>query len=807
MKKLICALMLGASATAVAAGEWQARVERPAVGSMEQRAAAWHADSVMAMQVRYTSAPTAPAAVYGCQVYAPVRRAYRCAGWINITRPDTWATVRVTDGSGAALSSLVLNSADSAEGALTPGVWSRFELVCDPAGFPDADLSSITFEVLPQWNGGVAVVSDVAPLVMVDDVTVEAISQDGIYTDALLTDGDFEGWGFDRAVAGRHIYDNAAPLAAGEVLTVVAPSGVNGGVFNTLTFRALAPVGTTITVAPADGDPYTVATGEGSRWTGVCVPLSGMQPGATVRISADAACAIDDVRLVQGSDMEGIQPVSEILYVTSAANDGPGSLRQVVAEAPNCAEVVIAVNEISLSETVALGDKALIFSASADVESAVVRAPYGAPAFEFGPEREGVYAYFRGPITLVGGDVPVANGGLVSVSDSKGRFAGRVIADGLTFKDFKATGSGGAVYLNNPKVPASFRDCRFVGGAAANGAAIALTRGPELSVYGCEFTDCVTTGTTGGAVSIAGDYAPQATVLWSDFVRCTSTAGSGGAGAISVQGLTARVYVGRCVFDGCAGGRGAALSAYNGSRGTVTSTVTIAHCTAINCTGTSPALSVASSGSYKAPATALVNSIMAYNEGADIDAREGYLSGTNNIVEKSSVELPATIGTVSVFAVTDQTGRPQRDADGHYSIRADGPAYDAGIASYVAATGDETIDDRTLPAGNTEWERRSAAKGAPVRSIGACEYYDGTQGGFPMPSMYPQDIAIWPNPADATLNIVGDFDYVAISTLSGVTVYVGNSHSVDVSHLTSGMYIATFILPDGHSVAEKFIKK
>lgn len=824
--------------------KWETNVQRPAVGSAGNRAIGWSADSVFAIEVRYSAQSPQPAAVCSKTIQAPVRRTYIFSTNVNITRPESAITFRFVDAIGNVLESVAISTATGYPGRLTPGQWTPVELELNPAEVESSqtDLSEVKLQILPQWVDGQALLTDVAPLIMLSDATLENSDVEGKFTSAEILNSGMENWGTEYTlhdspqgwsvtgslpVAGSRISDSATYLPAGTTLsqkfdTKLAPTSY---FYNRLRFNALIPTGSSVDVVlkgdEIDADntrrPATVRktlnpVGSADIWSTYVVTIEPRGIWNELSFVGDKGWTVDNVRFYVEYAEGDLHHAEDVLTVTSSADTGEGSLRKVLEEAPAYAEIHFAVEEVNLESPLNVGVKSLMIKGLNEEtgDTVKINTPAGATVFEFNPGSEGAYLYLNGIKFSSEGNGP-SNGGVISASDSRGQYPGTLIIDGCVFDKSRATTNGGAIYLNNPMVSTKIQNSIFMNCKAANGAAMSFVKGTELSILKSVFVDCETSGSTGGTVSITATDA-VCDIFWSDFIRCKSTASSGGAGGIFFQSLTSKLNVGRCLFDGCEGGRGAALSAYNNSRGSVSSLVTMVNCSAINSVGSAPAVSMSASGSYQPYPSCIVNNILAYNDGTDLIAASN-VEGTNNIISETDVKLTNTIklaATDRIFGKHDElTGRPVAETSGitkQYTIDTEGLAYDAGVKSYRTSDGKELIDDRTYLYVSDDWQARCASTGHQVNSIGHIENYNKVLSVKDVNGDGDASIAIWPNPAVSELNVNGSFERMWITTMSGVTVYTGRASHVNISSLSPGYYIASF-LTEGKIISKPFIKK
>lgn len=813
--------------------DWTPVVERPASGTMSVEPISWRNDSALTMQVRYGKTAATPTAMYSAKVVAPLKQLHRFSAYVNITRAEAEATLRITDAARTQLASVSVSTKSGSEGALVPGIWTPVVLEADLAALAEGhDLSSIYIDILPQWDGDKAVPSDAAPLIMIEDAWLDVLRKNNYLSEEVIKNSRLEDWvspdnsslsfpsewasTSSRPDVGAHLTDFGAKIAKSSTIKTPLNSlyipGNNFEAYDHLAFKAKAEPGTTITIFLEDTKHSThnhtqTVTVEDGRWNEYLVDM--YYAWSMVTFSADNTLYIDDCRLVNIYDYE---MSADKLYVTSSADSGEGSLRQVVANAPDYSTIVLKVDDVYLESPVVFGEKSLSIEKYSS-NKAIIHSPKNAAAFEIRPSKKNLRLEFS-YITLKSSDgASVTNGGAVTVPDSRGTVEASLKFTGVTFDNFKVTSSGGAVYLNDPSVTTEFKDCTFNGCQASNGAAIAFAKGKHLEVLGCLIADCTSTGSTGGAVSITADGSATAGINWTRFINCESTSSTGGTGGVAMQSQTAKVSLCRSLFDHCSGGRACGISAYNGTRGAVTSTIDMTHCTVVNSSDRSPAVAVTSSGSYEAPKATLVNSILTHNGGVDLVA-PATLESSHNIVTNTEVALNNPIGVKEnekVFGEYDEQGNPAfSDYFKDMLINYWGPAYDAGINSFVTSDGREVIPEVSMEFDmlSFTWHELSFITDHLIRSIGHTETYNYKVGvdDVTVDSDSVMPVSIFPNPATTTLNVRGDFEKMWISSLNGATVYVGTGSTANISTLATGEYVASFKV-NGKVYSIKFIKK
>lgn len=67
--------------------------------------------------------------------------------------------------------------------------------------------------------------------------------------------------------------------------------------------------------------------------------------------------------------------------------------------------------------------------------------------------------------------------------------------------------------------------------------------------------------------------------------------------------------------------------------------------------------------------------------------------------------------------------------------------------------------------------------------------------------------AVYPNPAEETLNIAGDFEYYEIYNAAGMKIIVANDAAISVKEWQSGIYMIRIFKKDGNTLTEKVVKR
>ncbi|MBD5171299.1 MAG: T9SS type A sorting domain-containing protein [Bacteroidales bacterium] len=794
MKHIFMPILMGVlGVTAMMAREnllvspWISVANRPAVGTMAKEGVAWRTDSVLSLNVRYKSSAAEPSAVCASKIAAPLARRYRFGANVNLTRSESWLTIRLTDGEGLIYSSIVVSTDAVSEGNLQPGRWTRIELEAD---LSQVDLpENLSVELCPQWKADSPVVGDIIPPILVSDAELICTKADGTYADDLMN-CSFESWtgGADGVrrpegwkitggevlpAAGAHVVDNGALIAAGAMLTSPAPAAtVNDSV--RLMFRAYSsePV-----VVAVDGVGRSEALIP-NRWNQVAIPV-GTVPGSGFGFSSTADWILDDIRLESVYSFANPHPAEQELTVTSSENDGPGSLRDVVENAPNYSLIRFDVDKVVLNEPVNLGSKQIYFVGT---ENLKIYVPAKGAAFSISPSYENGLITFN-EIEFVGNVSGPTNGGAVSVSDSRATARMHVAFDKVRFTECVASGSGGAVYVNSPGLSGEFSECIFSNCQAGNGAGVSINNGVSFEFVKTVFAGCTTKSSVGGALAVNSSSAVKVDVLGCVFDGCVSTASSGGAGGVGIQGGNMNVSIGRSLFVGCAGGRGSGVSVYNNTRGNITGLTAIVNCTAVNNTGTSPVFSIASSGSYAKPSVWLINNVATANTGKAL-AAPGSPEGTNNLLDNCDIEVANPVShkpnNPSFLNYTDGVPAPDADNPYVYPIYTGGALYKAGARSVVTPAGVELVTDRIISFNSTD---------PTVLSLGHTEMNE--HGSSVADMTADTGLRVWPNPVSTTLHVDGPFDRTRLTDLDGMTVYAGCSSTIDVSSLARGLYLLT----------------
>lgn len=794
-KSILLTLALGAF-TAYAnenrlAPDWQTHIQRPASGTINTVALDWRTDSATVMSVQYLNASDSPCAEYTNTIAAPLPRKYRFNAWVNITRADAAVTLGARDGEGNTLKSLLLSTRATTPGALEPGRWTLVELEAD---LTSATPDELVFTLMPQWDGNTAIVSDAAPHILISGAKAECTTAAGIYAwPEVHGDGSFEHPddfpGIVRT-AGAHIVDNAAWLAGGTPLTlpVNAPEKQYS-----LSMRAYSPVAATVSWSLADNSGS--ASLPAGLWTVLRFPVT--TPGSSaLTLAADAQWAVDNVELTPVYGPGNPHPAEQEFVVTSAEDSGEGTLRDIIAKAPDHSLVTFAVDRIILQSAIPVGSRTITIEG----HNTVIEAPVGASAFTFVPALPGVALTLRG-LNFTGNQNGPANGGAISASDSRATASGTIELDNVSFNDFNVSGSGGAVYINSPAIASRIVHCTFADCSAGAGAAIALNNGNSADIDACTFVRCTSRSSVGGTVSINTSADITADITACAFDACTSTATSGGAGAISVYSGTAHVTVGRCLFTACSGGRASAVSIFNNMRGTVTGYTHVVNCTAVNNTGIAPVMAMGATSRYPDPVAVFVNNAVAHNAAAALAVSAGVPSGSNNLLENTEYTLDNPISHLpdkpSFSHYIDGMPASIKGTPYMFAINPAGALYNTGTLTYTDATGANVVTGRIHQCNHT---------GETEISVGHTEWAAEPAGVTPVTMTENNAPYAWPSPAAETLHISGNTDRIWLTNTAGTTVYTGNTTAIDVTGLSSGIYFIT-MSANGKTTTQKIIIK
>lgn len=787
---------------------WTPTVDRPAVGVMGADTVAWRTDSIISLAVRYKSPADKPAAVYENRILYPPSRKYRFSAWVNLSRSETYLTVAFTDGESEQFGSVTVST--DGQGALVPGRWTRIEAEADLMNMPV--VKDFCIQLLPQWKGKEAAVGDVAPVILLSDVRLESSKEDGTYLAPSVLNGGLNAWipyssgirypmksggAFPLREAGAHVNDDAVRLLPNKTFSLT----VNNHYTSSLRFRAYSETGATIYIAP-DPDLHhrgaTLTIEPGTRWSDYSCFVDLLSGGCPIMFTADNEVVIDDVHFEPVYDDTNPRPITETLTVTDGGDSGEGTLRYVMENAPDNSLINFAVDKVKLESPIVPGDRNIHIQGSWNKPTEIIT-PAGAPAFSIVPKYEGGLIEMSN-LVFTGNETGATNGGAISFADSRATARMCLSLARVSFAGCKATSSGGAIYLNSPNVKLTLADCDFTDCHAANGASVAVNNGVAVKFQSCKFVDCASTGTIGGALSVNTSNAVKVDVSGSTFAHCVSSATTGGAGGVAVQGGNPVVTVGRTLFTGCEGGRASAVSIYNNTRGSIKGRAWVVNCTAVNNTGTSPVFATGATSGYTAPNAVFVNNVVTSNEGKALVAAIGTPAGTNNLLDNTEVNLPNMVTHLadqpSFLYYTD--GRPSTRPDEPYNYRiwSKGALFRAGAESFETAAGEQVVTDEIKYTNNIwGWVSLGHTEDCDLRMSVDDITVDG--------SAY----VVWPNPVTTVLNVTGgDFDRIRIVDLNGVTVYVGNASTIDVSGLSSGAYVVAIEF-NGKVTTQKIIKR
>jgi predicted outer membrane repeat protein len=291
---------------------------------------------------------------------------------------------------------------------------------------------------------------------------------------------------FDNDAAGAdkniQVVSNTAALAA-------ANCAIDATAYNAAGWTA-----TNITTL--DASPFVGGTGADS----LMVPYSSalIDAGTTDHGVADLLPATDlngGNRIINGVVDLGPYERLQSFVVTTDADDGAGSLRQMIADAVDGESIITfadGITSIKVGMPLELGDKTLIIDGEGDVildgalTGAVETDIYRVVTITGAPGKQVTIKN----LTIQNGLANGANGGGLSAVHSAG---GQTILDGLTFQNNVANGSGGAVSIigYNMDTLCIINNCEFIGnktneGNNFNGGGV---NADYTEISGCTFID------------------------------------------------------------------------------------------------------------------------------------------------------------------------------------------------------------------------------------------------------------------------------------------------------------------------------
>lgn len=792
MKKIIALPTLVALvSTALIAGEnlldlgrWTARVERPAVGTIEKVQLPMQVDSVVHAAVRYTSSADSPSAACTRTFHNMVPKRYLFGAWVQINRPDAALSLEVRGADGTVLADVAATTVAEAFGALTPGRWTPLELEADLSDCDASALRTVTFSLVPQWADGAPVIGETTPDIYINDAYLYGYNAAlDAYDRAEVTNGSFGMWDGDGVrtprgwtgkatrCAGAHVTDYGAAIEAGDKLSVKVNNMDRSAYF--FSFKARADQETNLTLGNVD---FGVVKPGGWQTFGKREYGSG-----TYTFTGDNAWQLDDVRVTPVYDYDHPRPAERTWVVTASDDDGPGSLREAVENSATGDHIVFDVTEVNLLKPIDLSDRTISIFGNPRIDPNIrhvnINVADGERAFYINPTIEGSVVLLNN-VGINGANTSL-NGSGMYIGDSRAEGTVSVVMNDVAFHYCKSTVPGGALYVNAPGATVvmrnrtAFRCCE-----ASSGSAVCFAGGKEMIVDYCFFEGCKSTASPGGALYNNHKTAPL-TVHNSRFTLCENTASNATSG-LAVQYASGQTMVTLCDFEGCQG----SVRVYNSTRSSGGETVMSNNTVIFD--KTASAITVGGGASYAAPAVSFVNNLMAYNAGNDLEVTRGAMTGTHNYAMKvAGAELanPVADNGKDIFqGISPYNGFPWRNTagSGRYMINPEGPAHGTGITSFTSQLGKECV----VVGPGTYHDENAMCIGSSFDTEYIAGVDDVAADGKP-------SLHIWPNPACDVVNVEGEFSRVAITNLSGTTVYVGNARTIDVGNLGRGIYIVS----------------
>jgi hypothetical protein len=516
--------------------------------------------------------------------------------------------------------------------------------------------------------------------------------------------------------------------------------------------------------------------------------------------------------------------------VTTEADDGAGSLRQVVRDSYNNDEILIPGHFIIRLDSAVVFDKTLkIKGQGATVQ---VRNPgvsthrvfsIGSPTKPSTPETVVI-----DHLTILGGDVSgqSASGGAVFVDQSKsitlrnctianGKAATggglmtthpsprSVLLEDCVFENNTATSQSGACYLaGSGKVVVN--NVAFINNRSAGSASALASKCIATTVSGCYFKDnTADPGNRNGAALCYSFDNDKGSMMVENttFEGNVNSFSEGGAAFFGNESSTSGTIFTNCTFYNNRSSHGAVYD-YNGS------------VAAINCTFAGNTASNANYGSAfyardnAAVKLTLVNNIIAFNYGGKAALYAGSKSvdsGSHNLIEsytgKSALALQQSLPydtnreLFSDYTTINGLRAPQIDNATHtLPVTPTGVAAGAGIAGFTGFTVPES-DQRGKQRGNPPY-------------IGSFEYVAGATATGPATGEKTGFIAV--NPASGRLQI-HDSESLrsnSITNMAGKVCYTAAYRQTDIPlpHIPAGYYIVRFETEQG-VFYEKLIMK
>ncbi|MDF1572149.1 MAG: Ig-like domain-containing protein [Bacteroidales bacterium] len=387
-------------------------------------------------------------------------------------------------------------------------------------------------------------------------------------------------------LANSIVYDNDAAGTAKNIQVVsnTAATAATNCAIDATAYDAAGWAASNITTLTES--PFVGGTGADSLMLPYSSPL--IDAGSTDTVITDLlpATALNGVNRIINSVVDlGPYERLQSFVVTTDADDGAGSLRQIIADAVDGESIITFADGIStilVDTTLELGDKTLIIDGGGDV---VLDGAFNADPLL---DTLGVISITGVADKIVTIQNLTIKNGFAEDSDGGGLYAdhsagGKTILENVVFDNNTGLSLGGGLYLKGLSVnPSEVINCTFTGNYVNNGSGEGDGGGmwgQSTNVSGCTFTDNEAMD-DGGAMyaksevvissstftgNVAGDAAGgirtgNATIIISNcsFDSNTATAGAGG-GVFLARGTVLNSEF----INNTAGGTGGAISANN----------------------------------------------------------------------------------------------------------------------------------------------------------------------------------------------------------------------------------------------------
>ena len=522
-----------------------------------------------------------------------------------------------------------------------------------------------------------------------------------------------------------------------------------------------------------------------------------------------------------------------VLTVSSDADSGVGSLRQIILDSESGDSIVIPSGYTILLNSEIAFDKSLKINGQGSTVQVSSPGVSTYRVFTIGTSTSTSNSVGLYNLSLLGGNVS-SNTGTVNqqggtmyvyanyaitmkncvVSKGKGTYVGGLIMasatgssvtlDNCTFTDLEATTSnGGACILKGTTV---VNNCVFTNNTATAGNGSAIAAYSQSTIKDCTFKNNIAKGTTGSAVI---NYAAATGTV--DLINCTFDSnlhinGTNGVGGFAIPNSVAVSTLTNCTFYG---NSGQTTGAVWNNQGTLT---------IVNCTFSGNTSNTVNGGGFHSTSnanckTTIVNSILTHNYNSSSTLMDlsmgtlGTVDGTKNIVG-AVTGSPTYTNSVTfsyspasdLFASYTTTGTlmPVLSDNGGVTktigLSNTGIANGTGISTYGTTNIVPATDHRGVTRASTPW-------------IGAFEYKVSTE----IESQKTKNsIFIFPNPVSNYLIIETSNTVLAvqINDLSGKNVLKINNptNTINLSDVTRGIYFIKVITSDGEFLNKLIIK-